>query len=166
MLGFGAQFLDAQNDSESDLMVLNGHIDDMTHAGMGYRMRSQFFVGTGQPKWIELKSKDIGPYFDRERLGRALALIDFNRDGRQDLVATDLESPTSLLRNDSTADNYVTIRLVGTQSHRDAVGTNVTVTVAGTQWTQQLVSGSGYMASNEKRFILDWDWPNEWTKSK
>lgn len=150
MLGFGAQFLDAQNDGETDLVVLNGHIDDMTHAGMGYRMRSQFFVGTGQPKWMELKSNELGPYFEQARLGRALALIDFNRDGRQDFVATDLEGATSLLRNDSPAGNYITIRLVGTKSHRDAIGTNVTLVAAGSKWTQQLTAGSGYMASNEK----------------
>ncbi len=150
MLGFGAQFLDAQNDGEADLVVLNGHIDDMTHAGMGYRMRSQFFLGNGQSKWLELRPNELGTYFDCERLGRALALIDFNRDGRQDLIATDLERPTSLVRNDSQAGNYLTIRLVGTQSHRDAIGTNVIVTVSGTQRTQQLVSGCGYMATNEK----------------
>lgn len=170
MLGFGAQFLDAQNDGEADLMVLNGHIDDMTHAGMGYRMRSQFFLGTGQPKWVELKSNELGPYFEQARLGRAMALIDFNRDGRQDFVATDLESSTSLLRNDSRSGNYITIRLVGTKSHRDAIGTNVTVVAAGAKWTQQLTAGSGYMASNEKVLHfgigtaqrvdrIDLDWP-------
>jgi hypothetical protein len=79
-----------------------------------------------------------------------LALIDFNRDGRQDFVATDLEGPTSLVRNDSQSGNYLTIRLVGTKSHRDAIGTNVIVTVAGNQRSQQLVSGCGYMATNEK----------------
>jgi len=150
MLGFGAQFLDAQNDGEADLVVLNGHIDDMTHAGMGYRMRSQFFLGNGQSRWMELVPNELGPYFERERLGRALALIDFNRDGRQDFVATDLEGPTSLVRNDSQSGNYLTIRLVGTKSHRDAIGTNVIVTVAGNQRSQQLVSGCGYMATNEK----------------
>ena len=171
MLGFGAQFLDAQNDGEADLVVLNGHIDDMTHAGMGYRMRSQFFLGNGQAKWAELKAKELGPYFERERLGRALALIDFNRDGRQDFIATDLERPTSLVRNDSQSGNYLTIRLVGTKSHRDAIGTNVTITVAGTKHTQQLVSGHGYMASNEKKLHfglgsaeqvdrIELDWPS------
>jgi len=150
MLGFGTQFLDAQNDGEADLVVLNGHIDDMTHAGMGYRMRSQFFLGNGQSRWMELAPNELGPYFERERLGRALALIDFNRDGRQDFAATDLEGPTSLVRNDSQSGNYLTIRLVGTKSHRDAIGTNVIVTVAGNQRSQQLVSGCGYMATNEK----------------
>lgn len=171
MLGFGAQFLDAQNDGEADLVVLNGHIDDMTHAGMGYRMRSQFFLGNGQSKWVELNPKELGPYFERERLGRALALIDFDRDGRQDFIATDLERPTSLVRNVSQSGNYLTIRLVGTKSHRDAIGTNVTVTVAGTQRTQQLVSGCGYMVTNEKILHfglgsveqvdrIDLDWPS------
>ncbi len=171
MLGFGVQFLDAQNDGEADFVVLNGHIDDMTHAGMGYRMRSQFFLGNGPSRWMELNPNELGPYFEREWLGRALALIDFNRDGRQDFVATDLEGPTSLVRNDSQSGNYLTIRLVGTKSHRDAIGTNVIVTVAGTQRTQQLMSGCGYMATNEKKLHfglgsaeqvdrIELDWPS------
>ena len=83
-------------------------------------------------------------------MGRALALIDFNRDGRQDFIATDLEKPTSLVRNDSESGNYFAISLVGTRSHRDAIGTEVIATVAGQEWTQQLVGGCGYMVTNEK----------------
>lgn len=151
MLGFGAQFLDAQCDGAADLLVLNGHIDDMSHAGMPFRMRSQFFLGDGNARFVEQKADEVGTYFATERLGRALALIDFNRDGRQDFVATDLERPSSLVRNDSYPGNYLTVHLVGTKSHRDAVGTIVIASAGGTQWTQQLVGGNGYMVTNEKR---------------
>lgn len=151
MLGFGAQFMDAQCDGVADLVVLNGHIDDMSHAGMPFRMRSQFFLGDGKAKFVEQKADVVGAYFATERLGRALALIDFNRDGRQDFVATDLERPSSLVRNDSYPGNYLTVHLVGTKSHRDAVGTIVVASAGKTQWTQQLVGGNGYMVTNEKR---------------
>ncbi len=150
MLGFGTQFIDAECDGLADLIVLNGHIDDMSHVGTPYRMRAQFFVGDGNAKFVESRAPTNGAYFDQERLGRALALVDFDRDGRQDFVATDLERPASLVRNESESGNYVTIRLVGTTSHRDAIGTEVVATVAGRQTTHQLVSGCGYMVSNEK----------------
>ena len=113
-------------------------------------MRAQFLVGDGKTKFVESRSPTNGAYFEQERLGRALALIDFDRDGRQDFVATDLESPASLVRNETESGNYVTIRLVGTTSHRDAIGTEVVATLTGRQTTHQLVAGCGYMVSNEK----------------
>ncbi len=150
MLGFGTQFIDAQCDGIADLIVLNGHIDDMSHTGTPFRMRAQLFVRDGQGKFVESRSPENRAYFEQERLGRALALIDFDRDGRQDFVATDLERPASLVRNESESGNYVTVRFVGTISHRDAIGTEVVATVAGQQSIHQLVAGCGYMVSNEK----------------
>ncbi len=150
MLGFGTQFIDARSDGIADLIVLNGHIDDMSHKGAPFRMRAQFFVGDGQGKFVEGRSPATGDYFAKERLGRALALVDFDRDGRPDFVATDLERPASLVRNESESGNFLSMRFVGTQSHRDAVGTEVVATVSGRQSTHQLVAGCGYMASNEK----------------
>ena len=161
MLGFGTQFIDAQCDGIADLIVLNGHIDDMSHKGTPFRMRAQFFIGDGQAKFVECRSPTIGAYFEQDRLGRALALIDFDRDGRQDFVATDLERPASLVRNETESGNFLSIRLVGTESHRDAIGTEVVATVAGRQSTYQLVAGCGYMVSNEKVIHLG---PGEATK--
>jgi hypothetical protein len=53
-------------------------------------------------------------------------------------------------RDESESGNFLSIRFVGTQSHRDAVGTEVVATISGRQSTHQLVAGCGYMASNEK----------------
>jgi len=149
-LGFGTQFIDAQSDGTADLIVLNGHIDDMSHSEIPFRMRAQYFSGDGNSRFSERRSDEVGQYFETERLGRALALIDFNRDGRQDFIATDLEKPTSLVRNDSESGNYFAVSLVGTRSHRDAIGAEVIATVAGQEWTQQLIAGCGYMVTNEK----------------
>ena len=150
MLGFGTQFLDAQSDGVADLIVLNGHIDDMSHAGIPFRMRAQYFAGDSSSRFLEKRSDAVGGFFEIERLGRALALIDFNRDGKQDFVATDLEKPASLVRNDSEAGNYLSISFVGIQSHRDAIGTEVVATVADKKWTKQLVGGCGYMVTNQR----------------
>lgn len=150
VLGFGAQFIDAQSDGVDDLIVLNGHIDDMTHVGIPFRMKPQFFVGQGQTKFTELNSKSLGGFFDREASGRALSIIDFECDGRQDLIATDLSAPTNLIHNTTPSGRYLSLQLVGTQSHRDAIGSEVVVTVGEQTWTRQLVGGSGYMASNER----------------
>ena len=44
----------------------------------------------------------------------------------------------------------LSISFVGIQSHRDAIGTEVVATVADKKWTKQLVSGCGYMVTNQR----------------
>ncbi len=154
MLGFGAQFLDAENDGQLDLVVLNGHIDDMSHMRIPFRMRSQFFCGHEQTRFVECTASEVGEYFARDRLGRALATGDFDGDGLLDFIATDLERPVSMVRNVSIAGNHLRLSLVGTRSQRDAIGAQVTVTIGEQSWTEQLTAGNGYMATNEKLIHL------------
>ncbi|QDV27799.1 FG-GAP-like repeat-containing protein [Aureliella helgolandensis] len=150
-LGFGTQCFDAQLDGHLDFVVLNGHIDDMSHMGIPFRMRPQYFSGNSAARFVEGTAEDTGPFFASMRVGRAAALIDADCDGRQDMVVGDLEQPTCLLHNESTSGNFVSIRLVGVESHRDAIGAQVTVTADGRPWTSQLVAGGGYMASNQRQ---------------
>ncbi len=171
MLGFGTQFIDAQLDGWADLLVLNGHIDDLTHLGIPYQMRPQFFVGKSGMQFQLSGADETGDFFQHERLGRSLAWLDFDRDGKQDFVAGKLDGPTRLIRNMSIAGNYLAINLVGTHSHRDAIGSQVRVTAGEQMWTQQLVAGGGYMATNQRTLHfglgaieeverVDIDWPS------
>ncbi len=171
MLGFGSQFLDADCDGWLDLVVLNGHIDDMSHMRVPFRMRAQFFGAKPTGKFVEQPAGEVGDYFASERLGRALAIGDFDVDGREDFVATDLERNVSLVRNVSRAGNYIRLSLVGIQSARDAIGAEVVLKIGGQSWTSQLSAGGGYMASNERTLhfglgqvakidLLEIEWPS------
>ncbi|MCR9296119.1 MAG: FG-GAP-like repeat-containing protein [bacterium] len=151
LLGFGTQFLDVQLDGKQDLVVLNGHIDDHTHIGVQEEMPAQLFLGDGQGRF-ELYS-GAGEYFDRLTLGRALAKLDFDRNGLMDFVSTDLEKPASLMQNASTAKGtYIRLELVGTVSDRNAFFAEVTLSAAQGNYrqTMQLVAGGGYQSSNER----------------
>lgn len=157
MLGFGTAFLDADLDSRLDLVVANGHIGDHRHSGQQYRMRPQFFANTGtgsSPGFAELTASDVGSYFESELLGRGLAVLDWNRDGRPDFCVSHLDSPAALLTNE-TADvgHYLAIRLCGVQSCRDAVGTRIRVVADGQTSFFQLTGGGSYMSTSE-RFVL------------
>ncbi len=149
MLGFGAQFLDADLNGTLDLVLVNGHIDDLTHADRPFRMRPQFFVGSQAGVFTEQIYQD-DPFFSKPALGRALALIDCNRDGRMDFVTTDLETNSKLMLNTGRDGHYVDFTCVGTQSHRDAIGVTITIHIGDSKRTSQLVAGCGYLVSNQK----------------
>lgn len=149
MLGFGDQFLDVDLDGDLDLVVLNGHIDDLTHAGKPFRMRPQLFLNQGKGSFQEI-SDTKHPFFGKEALGRALAILDADRDGRMDFVTTDLEQPSHVLRNAGKSNGSIDFKLVGTTSHRDAIGAIVSITCDQKTISQQLTAGSGYLVSNEK----------------
>ncbi len=149
-LGFGTQFFDADRDGWLDLVVANGHIDSFVNEP--FRMKTQFFRGQPAARFTELTSKNVGPLFDELRLARGLALLDWNRDGRCDFVATDLERPVLLAVNTTVSTNHsFRLRLVGTQSSRDAIGSKIRVIVdEGDERVCQLTAGDGYESSNER----------------
>ncbi len=152
MLGFGTQFLDADNDGQLDLLILNGHIDQFTESGQQYRMRPQCFRGLPGSRFQELPEEVAGSFFNQPRLGRALALLDWNRDGKIDFVASDLEDPVALGSNASTSTGHaLNVRCIGVRGSRDTVGTQISV-MAGQSlpWITQVTAGDGYEVSNER----------------
>ena len=149
-LGFGTQFLDADLDGRPDIVLTNGHIDDFTHENKPFRMRPQFYANVGD-EFVEIKPPADSVYMNKQQLGRGLARIDFNRDGRCDFAVTHLDSPAAIAKNTTQTDaNWVTLRLVGIESSRDAIGTTVTVASKNGSRTMQLTAGDGYQATNER----------------
>jgi hypothetical protein len=152
-LGFGTQFLDADLDGDPDLVVANGHIT--SRQVQRFQMQPQFFENR-RGTFVERFGSDVGAYFDRQLLGRALARIDFNRDGREDFLVSHLDAPTALLKNESPEPgHFLTIRLAGTASDRDAIGATVTVvTPDEKQHVRQLTAGDGYQCSNQRQLVF------------
>lgn len=152
MLGFGTQFLDADSDSYPELLILNGHIDKFGDSGQQYQMRPQLFRGLPNSEFEEVAAGVAGDFFGQPRLGRSLAVVDWNRDLKVDVVATDLEQPVALATNCSDSKGRsMCLRCIGVISSRDAIGSKVEFASAGgTSQAYQLVAGDGYEASSEK----------------
>jgi tetratricopeptide (TPR) repeat protein len=152
MLGFGTQFLDADLDGSEDLVVTNGHIDDLTSIGEPYKMPTQFFRNVGHGRFIELPSASLGPFFQETHLGRGLARLDWNRDGLDDFAVSLIGEPAGLLTNQTPAPgHFLAIQVRGTLSSRDGIGTSVEITVGDQRFSKQLTAGDGYQASNERQ---------------
>lgn len=150
-VGWGTQFLDADLDGDSDAVLVNGHVDDYRNEGGEYHMRPQFFRNRGNGRFEELPADEVGDWFARRFLGRGLARLDWNRDGRMDFAVSNIGDRASLLTNASeSVGHFVNVRLHATRTARDAIGTRVTVTANERSWTRTLLAGDGYMASNER----------------
>jgi hypothetical protein len=74
-----------------------------------------------------------------------VAVADFNNDGRLDLVMNNNnETPVLYLNNLKKSGNSVELKLVGTESNRDAIGACVRLTADGKTMMRQVEAGSGY----------------------
>jgi hypothetical protein len=155
MLGFGTQFVDGELDGRPDLIAANGHVEDNRRSGIPYQMRAQFFRSQNDGRFVELPPASLGPYFQRELLGRGLARLDWNRDGREDVVISHLDAPAALLTNrTSVVGHFLALQLRGVVTSRDAIGALVRLRSSGRTWSQQLTAGDGYHASNQRQLIF------------
>jgi hypothetical protein len=88
-------------------------------------------------------------------LGRGLALFDWNRDGREDVIISHLDGPAALLTNKTVRPgHYLTLRLIGVASSRDAYGAQATVHAGGRTRVRQLTAGNGYQATNQRQLVF------------
>ncbi len=147
-LGFGTQAADFDNDGWLDLAVLNGHVYDARAESVPFRMLPQLFEGSRNGFQLHAP-EEAGDYWNSKKLGRTLATLDWNHDGRIDLIASHLDQPISLLQNNSVVQNWLQVELVGTTSEREAIGAQIQIVAADERWTGWQTGGDGLMCSNE-----------------
>jgi len=154
-LGFGTQFLDADLDGLQDLLIVNGHVEDLTSQGAPYQMRPQFMKNQGKGKFLDVTSPKLGSFFQQPRLGRGMARLDWNRDGLEEAAISSLDQPFVLLKNTTAQHGHrLVVHLTGTESNRDAIGASVRVKLKGQTLVRQMTAGDGYQASNQRILIF------------
>ena len=148
-LSFGSQFCDLDNDGWLDFIAVNGHIDDLRTENIPWQMPTQILRNeNGEFRW--LRNPSPGKYFDGKWIGRGLQLVDYNVDGKLDLIATHLDRPAALLENRSPSDNhFLQMELVGTTSERDAIGAVLRIEADDEFWVTSMCDGEGFFGSNE-----------------
>ncbi len=154
-LGFGTEWVDFDNNGSLELIIANGHVDDVDRTDVSYRMPPQLFDRDSGGRWNEIDRFQLGDYFATDHLGRALATLDLDRDGRTDVAITHLYDPVSLLINRTGGSGRsIGIELKATTSQRDAIGAIVKMKVGTRNVTAQLTAGDGYMCSDQRRLSI------------
>ncbi|MFN8811291.1 MAG: CRTAC1 family protein [Acidobacteriota bacterium] len=151
-LGFGCLFGDLDLDGHLDLIVLNGHIDD-TVRNVGRRTSHaqvpHLFHNDGPGGFRDIAPL-AGPDFAAPKIGRGLALGDFDRDGDLDVLVTTNGGPAYLYRNDTGAGHQsIRFRLRGGPSNRDAIGAVLHLFDASGRQTAMVKSGSSYLSASD-----------------
>ena len=155
-VGFGTWFLDFDGDGFEDIAIVNGHVIDnidlvlpkVTHAEPREMYRN---TGSG---FVDV-SEAMGEAFTRRRVGRGLAVGDFDNDGDPDLLVSNNGGPAELLRNDgSEANHWLGLRLIGTKSNRDGIGAKITLRSG--EWVRhfQTTGGGSYLSASDPRLLI------------
>jgi hypothetical protein len=151
-LGFGCVFADVDLDGAIDLIVANGHIDETVRnirGNVGYAQAPHLFLNLGDGTFRDAAG-DAGGSFADAKVGRGLAVGDFDRDGDLDVLLTTNNGPARLYRNDQLAGHRsIRVRLVGTKSNRDGIGAHVRIFHEGTSQAQTVKTGSSYLSQSE-----------------
>jgi hypothetical protein len=180
-IGWGTNFFDYDNDGNLDLYVTNGDVVNRTNLDskshrlfqkVGKTTIDRLFKNDGGGRFTEVGSQE-GIYGDDAK--EAAAFGDYDNDGFIDIfVATGFAKDKPLHRlyhNTPNGNHWLTVKLIGTKSNRDAVGAKLTLSSSGKKQVRQVISGSSYLAQNSlwqtfglgKETKIDWleiGWPS------
>ncbi len=171
-LGWGAGFLDFDNDGLLDLFIANGHvypIADQRDWGTTWAQRPQLFRNLGGGKFQEVPPA-TGSGLADVLCARGAAFGDLFNDGHIDVVLNNIDSTPALLRNVvNNGNHWITIKLVGAASQfgfspsdpkspatsrkspRDPIGAKVFLTAGGVRQRADVFSGGSYASSSDPR---------------
>ena len=144
-VGWGGALLDFDNNGHRDLFVANG--DAFTLAGTLPLLLEN--LGNGQ---FTNAVAAGGTVFRQNLNGRGAATLDYDNDGRMDLLVTVLADRPLLLRNrDSAGHHWVALALEGTRSNRDGYGALITLTAGGRTWKAEAMCNTGFLMQSDPR---------------
>lgn len=153
--GFGAGWLDYDNDGWLDLFIANGAVTIMESErgnSFPYAQRKQLFHNEGRGKRFRETSALAGPAFQIPEVSRGAAFGDIDNDGAIDIVVTNNNGPVRLLRNQIGRGHWLIVKLESPQKNRFAIGAEVGVERRGaeTLW-RRVQADSSYLSASDMR---------------
>jgi enediyne biosynthesis protein E4 len=156
MSGWGLKFFDYDNDGDPDLILANGHPDDMVEirvTKVKYKEPLLMFENTG--KGFKDVSARSGAVFSKTFPARGLTVGDYDNDGDLDVAISNNGAPPLLLRNEGGNRNaWLGLELVATKSNPAAVGAVITWQAGGAKLSRLKTGGGSYLASHDPRELI------------
>jgi hypothetical protein len=152
--GWGARFIDFDNDGWKDLFVAQGHVMDnieLTQPNLHYR-EAPLLLRNQAGKFADVTAA-AGPALRNETSSRGAAFGDLNNDGWVDVAINVNNGPAVVLENRGVSGNHwLTIDTTGTRSNRDGIGTRIrVVTESAREQHAMVTAGSSYLSSSDRR---------------
>jgi hypothetical protein len=148
LTGWGTAWADLDHDTDSDLLVVNGHVP-ITDLQADRQLVHLYGNRTaeGDPGNFRDWTEKVGLTAVGPLLARGSALADFDNDGDLDVAINTIAGPAALLRNEGPKANWLLIDIQGYYP-----GTMVTVILPdGRRLVREWQTGSSYLASEDPR---------------
>lgn len=154
--GWGARFVDMDNDGLRDLFVAQSHVLDTVEKSTAYlKYKQPLLLMTNTGKGFVNVSATAGAAFNAPVAARGAAFGDLNNDGQLDAVVSVLDEAPVILRNMGTPHHWIGIALSGAKSNRNGIGARVTVTNAtGQKQIFDAGTAGSYLSSNDPRIVV------------
>ena len=144
-VSWGTSLFDFDNDGILDLLIFHGgliHLIPQEHT---------LFKGLGSGRFADV-SETAGTVINDRSVARGACFADYDNDGKIDAFLVNLGAKAKLVHNvSSNTGHWLAIKLVGTKSNRDGIGTKVELFAGAKRELQERVAGSGYLSQNDAR---------------
>jgi hypothetical protein len=153
-VAWGCGFVDYDNDGWADIIQVNGHVyPEIAGHDTGQQFKNPRLVyrNLGNSRFKDV-SAEMGPGISEKFSSRGAAFGDYDNDGDIDVLILNMNDPPSLLRNDGgNKQNWIKIKLIGTQCNRTAIGARVRVVTGKHSQIDEVHSGSSVMSQGDLR---------------
>jgi hypothetical protein len=155
--GWGLKYFDYDNDGAVDLILANGHPDDMISEyslHVTWKEPLLLFHQGGDGKLHNVSGQG-GPAFRETFNARGLAVGDYDNDGALDvLVCVNGGAPVLLKNRAAQGNHWLGVKLEGVTANRDGIGARIYWTAGGKKRYRLKNNGGSYLSSHDPREVL------------